>query len=356
MFQTRKKLFKIIFVLSCVFSSPTLLHADTRVNEAIKHFSTALHGKSCTLDWQSWHAYRPASKQWSPDFGVEPLPDEFYGLIGKTTVVLWSDDVCSFDDQSIGEEKEMVRHRFVKNADWGYYVHVQEHDSDRVVSIGDPKDMTMSLSDISPSFGFFLPLINGVEVHIADNDNVWIEDDKASTGISYKRRSRNVKETLKIEELDGLPRLSSYSAICTSSSDGSKFRSRTEVKFFYDTESGTNDLYPTKIQCDEEIIAEGKSSFARRHIELTQMKSANKFEKPGDIIKDIENGTRVTSSSHPGIEFEWRDGEIVRTIDRKKVKSLSGFRFTGAKWFLPTVMLVFATIGAGWWWIRRRYA
>lgn len=57
------------------------------------------------------------------------------------------------------------------------------------------------------------------------------------------------------------------------------------------------------------------------------------------MVHDVPNGTRVQVNDHPGIKFEWRDGEIVRMIDRKRVDELAGYSFTGSKWKLPIVVI-----------------
>ncbi len=73
-----------------------------------------------------------------------------------------------------------------------------------------------------------------------------------------------------------------------------------------------------------------------------------------DIVKNVPNGTRIPIFDHRGIEFEWRDGDIVRVIDRKKLDDINGLHFRGSKWTIPIAVCIVACLGAtGFWWFRR---
>ena len=112
-----------------------------------------------------------------------------------------------------------------------------------------------------------------------------------------------------------------------------------------------NELIPTFAESRK--ITTGKGiNFG--HASRFTLSSSVRIAKPlvtiADGLPEIANGTRVQVDDFPGIEFEWRDREIVRKIDRKKVASLIGFKFTGIKWFLPGILLFLTgTVGFVWW-------
>ncbi len=71
----------------------------------------------------------------------------------------------------------------------------------------------------------------------------------------------------------------------------------------------------------------------------------------GDLFADIPDGTAVTVTDQPGIDFVWQQGEIVPKVDTARVESLTGHIFAPAAsiWrFWPMWLgAVIATIVAG---------
>ncbi|GIW96957.1 MAG: hypothetical protein KatS3mg111_0290 [Pirellulaceae bacterium] len=67
------------------------------------------------------------------------------------------------------------------------------------------------------------------------------------------------------------------------------------------------------------------------------------------------DGMSVTIASHEGIDFEWRDGAIVRRIDRKRLDSISGFRLSNARWTIPVLGLFVLTCVAAFLYWRRKF-
>jgi hypothetical protein len=53
-------------------------------------------------------------------------------------------------------------------------------------------------------------------------------------------------------------------------------------------------------------------------------------DRYGDFFSDVPNGAPVQVDDYLGIEFEWRDGEIVRKVDGVKLASLVGQPFFGS--------------------------
>jgi hypothetical protein len=106
---------------------------------------------------------------------------------------------------------------------------------------------------------------------------------------------------------------------------------------------------PVFLRVDCEVKA--NASHTRGLVEgtIVRMEEAEPMTSLKDFVVDITNGTRVDVGDYPGIEFEWLDGEIVRKIDRKKVASLTGFKFSSAKWVIPSVLLVAIAAGCLWW-------
>jgi hypothetical protein len=78
------------------------------------------------------------------------------------------------------------------------------------------------------------------------------------------------------------------------------------------------------------------------------------FEKLGEVI-ELPNGTTVDIIDHRGIEFEWKDGEVVRVIDRKKLEGIRRIRFKGAKWLIPILVVMSICVGLWlrWLWVKR---
>jgi hypothetical protein len=74
---------------------------------------------------------------------------------------------------------------------------------------------------------------------------------------------------------------------------------------------------------------------------LKSISTASPIDRPGDVIKDIDDGTSIQNREMPGIMFEWRDGEVVRRVDRKRIGDLAETRFRNGKWLVPLGALAF---------------
>ncbi len=74
-----------------------------------------------------------------------------------------------------------------------------------------------------------------------------------------------------------------------------------------------------------------------------------------EFFAEVPDGTRVQVNDYPGIEFIWRDGEIVRKVDGKKLASLLDKSFFGSP-FRRYVLIAFGGFGlaaVGWFFWRR---
>ncbi len=76
------------------------------------------------------------------------------------------------------------------------------------------------------------------------------------------------------------------------------------------------------------------------------------------INTSVPNGTRVQVNDHPNIEYEWRDGKIVKKVNTASLNDLGGNFFKAGGWWrivyilLGLVPILVAAVSV-WWWMRR---
>jgi hypothetical protein len=134
--------------------------------------------------------------------------------------------------------------------------------------------------------------------------------------------------------------------------NGDPVKSNFHVLFEYRTPA-PDDVIPSVVESRAIDTVKGvRYSHANRYTLSSPIRQAKPLERRADGLPTIPNGTRVQVDDYLEVEFEWRDGEIVRKIDREKVKSLLGFKFSGVKWLLPALLLL-AGGAIGFVWYRR---
>lgn len=98
----------------------------------------------------------------------------------------------------------------------------------------------------------------------------------------------------------------------------------------------------------------------RAHIQNVRLNPDFAKENPFTITTPVPNGTRVRVLDQPNIEFEWRDGKVVKAVDQASLGNLLGHGFlSGSLWsgLLAAgslVVLAFALTAGSRWLVRRR--
>ncbi len=85
-------------------------------------------------------------------------------------------------------------------------------------------------------------------------------------------------------------------------------------------------------QTEVDVLQNGRSATTESHFSLSNVRINPDFSTAFMISTPIPNGTPVQVDDAPGINYEWQDGKIVKSINQPAVASLWGYRFLPSSW------------------------
>lgn len=328
---------RMIFLAFVVFSGRVVADDSSHLEQALAAWKDGMTGKVLTFDYTYNTSIRPISFDRSPLFGADPESLDAEGT-GEAEVTYFDNDHFFVDQKfQLEGDEERFRCLWIPTMDEGLNIIDADKTNGQMSIILTGRDVNwLSSLGVRAHLGLNVGVING-GVPTLWNRRDWRLIEKTDSTQTLECRFGDVKQVAELSLVDGKWRVVRVQAEGNSEWEGKPYRSESNLVCVYDGDSSV----PRQTIIERDIQYEGSSDFQVHRTFLKSISTASPIDRPGDVIKDIDDGTSIQNREMPGIMFEWRDGEVVRRVDRKRIGDLAETRFRNGKWLVPLGALAF---------------